>query len=59
VNSNFDELTLYITDKNNNQVTLTNNSEVSMTMTITRDINVVSNEARVKSLMNYNQFRTM
>jgi hypothetical protein len=59
VNSNFDELTLYITDKNNNQVTLTNNSEVSMTMTITRDINVVSNEARVKSLMNYNQFRTL
>jgi hypothetical protein len=59
VNSNFDELTLYITDKNNNQVALTNNSEVSMTMTITREINVVSNEARVKSLMNYNQFRTM
>lgn len=59
VNSNFDELTLYITDKNNNLVTLTNNSEVSMTMTITREINVVSNESRVKSLMNYNQFRTL
>jgi hypothetical protein len=59
VNSNFDELTLYITDKNNNQVALTNNSEVSISFTITREINVVSNEARVKSLMNYNQFRTM
>ena len=59
VNSNFDELTLYITDKNNNLVTLTNNSEVSFSFAITRDVNVVSNEARVKSLMNYNHFRTM
>jgi len=59
VNSNFDEMTLYITDKNNNNVVLTNNSEVSFSFTITRDINVVSNEARVKSLMNYNQFRTL
>jgi hypothetical protein len=59
VNSNFDELTLYITDKNNNLVTLTNNSEVSFSFAVTRDVNVVSNEARVKSLMNYNQFRTM
>jgi hypothetical protein len=59
VSSNFDELTFVITDKNDNIVPLNNNAEVNFQFCITRDIIVPTNEQRLKSIGDYNQFRTL
>lgn len=55
--SNFDEFSLRLTDKDGNIVTFTNSAEWNFNFSISRDVITPSNEDRIKSMMDYNQFK--
>jgi hypothetical protein len=58
INSNFDELRITITDNKNNLVNFKPNSEINFLFSIEREINVPTNEERIKSLAEYNKFKS-
>ena len=55
--SSFDEFSLRLTDKDGNIVTFTNSAEWNFNFSISRDVITPSNEDRIKSMMDYNQFK--
>lgn len=58
VNSNFESMTLSITDKFGRIVPFNNNAEMNFQFTIEREIIVPSNEERIKSMSEYNRFKS-
>jgi hypothetical protein len=55
--SNFDEMSIQLTDKNGNVVNFTNSAEWNFNFSISRDVITPSNEDRIRSMMDYNQFK--
>jgi hypothetical protein len=55
--SNFDEMSIQLTDKEGNVVNFTNSAEWNFNFSISRDVITPSNEDRIKSMMDYNQFK--
>ena len=58
INSNFETLTLQITDKFGRVVPFNNNAEMNYQFVIEREIIVPSNEERVKAMSEYNRFKS-
>jgi hypothetical protein len=58
INSNFETMTLQITDKFGRVVPFSNNAEMNYQFVIEREIIVPSNEERVKAMSEYNRFKS-
>jgi hypothetical protein len=56
--SNFDELRLTLTDKNDNVIRFVNNAEINFIFSVERDIPTQTNEERIKAIGDYNVFRS-
>ena len=58
INSNFETMTLQITDKFGRVVPFNNNAELNYQFVIEREIIVPSNEERIKAMSEYNRFKS-
>lgn len=58
VSSNFESMTLSITDKFGRIVPFNNNAEMNFQFTVEREIIVPSNEERIKAMSEYNRFKS-
>lgn len=55
--SNFDEMSIRLTDKDGNTVPFLYSAEWNFNFSVSRDVITPSNEDRIKSIMEYNQFK--
>lgn len=58
INSNFDEFNVQLTDKNGNTIPFLYSAEWNFNFSVSRDVITMSNEDRVKAMMDYNQFKS-
>lgn len=57
ISSNFDEMSVQLTDKDGNTVPFLYSAEWNFNFSVSRDVITPSNEDRIKAMMDYNQFK--